>query len=156
MKSSADMRAEFLNYNRAGSGLGGNIALTTEMKEHSNYLRAPDSDFLNIAIGVANQTGETQYVYIKYLLVTDNITDDLIALNPLDVISGYSGRASVTTSGINIQLQGFTSDMYDVILTPYTNGLQAYVTKHDDYFTITGNISGTVSYLIIPKCGLAI
>ena len=156
MKSSADMTADFLNYNRAGSGLGRNIALTTEMKEHSSYLRAPDSDFLNIAIGVANQTGETQYVYIKYLLVTDNITDDLIALNPLDVISGYSGRASVTTSGINIQLQGFTSDMYDVILTPYTNGLQAYVTKHDDYFTIKGNISGTVSYLIIPKCGLAI
>lgn len=156
MKSSADMSATLINYNRNGDGLGSNIPLTTQMKEQSNYILAPDSDFLNIAIGVANQTGETQYVYIKYLLVTDDITDDLIALNPLDVISGYSGRASVTTNGINIQLQGFTSDMYDVILTPYTNGLQAYVTKHDDYFTITGNKNGLVSYLVIPKCGLAI
>lgn len=72
------------------------------------------------------------------------------------MLSGFSDNVSVTTSGTNVNLDGFDPFMYEVLITSYTAGITGYVTKNSNGFTITSiGGDGEFVYLIIPKCGLA-
>lgn len=153
VQADAGISAKFKGYTPAYSGIPGASAdFPTTIGVVGFYFNCPDEDFVKLSISLTNTSGSTKYVYIKSMVLTDHF-EDTIQPSPLDVLSGFSGKVTATPHGTVVPLQGYTADMYEVIVTPYGN-FTAYVTKANNQFTITTSSNGTVSYLIVPKVGM--
>jgi len=152
-QADSGIKAQFRAFKPDGSGISGAaVNIPSSIDVVGFYVNCPDVDYLKISISLTNTSGSTKHVYIKSMVLTDHF-EDTIQPSPLDVLSGFSGKVAATTSGTVVPLQGYTADMYEVVVTPYGN-FTAYVTKSANQFTITSTANGTVGYLIIPKVGM--
>lgn len=152
----SDLTAVFQGYTPDFSGISGaSVSILESIGKVGFYFTCPDEEYINLSIRFTNASGVNKYCYIKTMcLVEDGIGE--VEPNPLDYLSGLSGSLAITSTGETVTLTGWESDMYEVLVTPKA-AIRPYVTKASAQFTITAITgSGTVAYLIIPKCGMLI
>ena len=91
---------------------------------------------LLLTMPVTNNTASNKYIYIKSIALTKSNVGTLNNNSLFDYLSGMSGTVLGTTTGTMVQLIGWESSMYEVIITCYGN-FTAFVTKSNGSFTIT-------------------
>lgn len=131
------------------------IDVSTTMSLHPFNFTCGNYEYMVITITLTNSSGSDKNLYIKSMVLCEEGFGQL-STGSVEYLSGLSGSKACVTTGTVITLVGYETDMYEVIVTPQAN-VTAYVTKASQQFTITtvgGN--ATVSYMIIPKCGMAI
>lgn len=153
-KKDVDTIASFRMYTSAYSGIpNASVPIPNALGNVSFAFICPDTEYLVLTMPVTNNTASNKYIYIKSIALTKSNVGTLNNNSLFDYLSGMSGTVLGTTTGTMVQLIGWESSMYEVIITCYGN-FTAFVTKSNGSFTITTSKNGNVSYLIIPRVGM--
>ncbi len=92
--------------------------------------------------------------YFDKIFITQKQSGDIIP-SPYDLLAKLAGSVVCSPTAI-VNVPYLNANGYEVIVTPYATGLNPYVTKANNTFTITCAINGTVGYFVIPTASVTV